>query len=92
MMNVGNASKNGRLTKQQRQITVWPPKRCVEFGAGAALPSLALIKEMNVHLMHYVNRLLRMPQTSNEGDCSMHEEHILEQRAVVVAYCGSYVG
>lgn len=64
------ASKNGRTTRQRQQLVVWPPTRYIEFGAGAALPSLVLIHEgagrvvitdkyvNECTLMHYVNRLI----------------------------------
>jgi len=39
----GNGS--GTRKRRRRPPFRWPPKRCVEFGAGSALPSLALLRE-----------------------------------------------
>ena len=93
------ASKNGRTTRQ-RQLVVWPPTRCIEFGAGAALPSLVLIHEGAGRVVitdKYVNEctfdaLRQSVNNTNfnviveEEEDSMNEERTLDQHAVVVAH------
>jgi predicted nicotinamide N-methyase len=100
----GNAAlKNGITTKQQQQqqfVGVWPPTICIEFGAGAALPSLVLMKEGASRVVitdRYVNEctfdalrqsvIVTNTTTSNEGD-RLNEEYtpLEQQRAVVVAH------
>ena len=42
----GDATREGGASGRRRRCPLrWPPRRCVEFGAGAALPSLALLRE-----------------------------------------------
>jgi predicted nicotinamide N-methyase len=45
MLSIGN-NKDGRTTEggRRRREFEWPPANCIEFGAGAALPSLALLR------------------------------------------------
>ena len=76
------------------------PTRCIEFGAGAALPSLVLIHEGAGRVVitdKYVNEctfdaLRQSVNNTNfnvnveEEEDGMNEERTLEQRAVVVAH------
>ena len=98
----GNAAlKNGRSIKLQQQqfVGVWPPTICIEFGAGAALPSLVLMKEGAGRVVitdRYVNEctfdalrqsVISTNSTTSKEEARLNEECTLEQqRAVVVAH------
>mmetsp|Transcript_26151 Transcript_26151/g.55170 ORF Transcript_26151/g.55170 Transcript_26151/m.55170 type:complete len:304 (-) Transcript_26151:66-977(-) len=68
----------------------WPPKRCIEFGAGAALPSLVLLKEGAKRVIftdRYVNTqtfdALRMSVEKNASAWSMTDKDVKERVAIV---------
>ncbi|KAL7525355.1 hypothetical protein ACHAXR_000969, partial [Thalassiosira sp. AJA248-18] len=61
----------------------WPPKRCIEFGAGAALPSLVLLKEGAKRVIvtdKYINEqtfdALRMSVDENAKLWGMSDEEV----------------
>ncbi|KAL3764046.1 hypothetical protein ACHAW5_003995 [Stephanodiscus triporus] len=41
----GRMINDGGRRRRRRRAFEWPPSNCIEFGAGAALPSLALLRE-----------------------------------------------
>jgi len=68
----------------------WPPRRCLEFGAGAALPSLALLKggaQKVVFTDRYVNDqtfdALKLSVEKNALAWDINEEDIKKRTAIV---------
>jgi predicted nicotinamide N-methyase len=85
--------------KARLDYFAWPPEYCIEFGAGAALPSLALLREGAGRVVitdRYVNErtfdALRMSLEKNATSCRMSEEEMRVRGLVMPHTWGEDIG